>query len=69
MPIRRASHEPFADRLCAVIATPTAAEALAQIQDELACHRPSYADDYRRSASHARRAAHQAREIERQFSD
>src|SRR5262249_23739794 len=35
MPIRRASHEPFADRLCAVIATPTAAEALVQIREAL----------------------------------
>jgi 3-dehydroquinate dehydratase / shikimate dehydrogenase len=35
MPTRRASRKPFPDRVCAVIATPTAAEALAQIKEAL----------------------------------
>jgi 3-dehydroquinate dehydratase/shikimate dehydrogenase len=35
MPTGRTSHQPFADRLCAVIATPSAAAALAQITEAL----------------------------------
>jgi len=35
----------------------------------VAGHHPTYASEYRRSASQARKAAGWAREIERQFSD
>jgi hypothetical protein len=42
---------------------------VARIHDELAARRPSGAGEYRRIADEARKAASQAREIERKFSN
>ena len=47
----------------------TTLEELAQIHEELACRDPPQASEYRGSAEAARKAAHQVREIARQFSD
>ena len=47
----------------------TTLEELAQIHEELAGRDPPQASEYRGSAEAARKAAHQVREIARQFSD